>query len=102
MISKRRIAAGVAGTICVAGLAFIPGSPIEPGFEKEKKESAWGHTHHLEKIAAEDETVYSQALRSMTEFCGKKGLPAEVWVERSNFGLEVLGRCTETFRSSGP
>jgi len=29
---KKRIAAGVVGTICVLGLAYVPASPAESGF----------------------------------------------------------------------
>lgn len=103
---KKRIAVGVAGTIAVLGLAYVPGSPLEPGFEKKKsspqEDSAWGRIRHVDKIDAEDSPEYDVALRSMNDWCGEKGLPAEVWAERNAEGdLEILGRCTRTFRS-GP
>lgn len=72
---------------------------MEPGFEAPK-DTAWGHTRVLDEIPAEDHPDYDRALKSMTAWCGS--LPAEVWVERNLEGeLEVLGRCTRTFRA-GP
>lgn len=65
--------------------------------------SAWGHIRHISLAKTEDDGTLTKALYSMTEWCGKVGLPAEVWVERNAVGdLEVLGRCTRTFRSEGP
>ena len=98
---KKRIAVGVVASAAILTLAYIPGSPMEPGFEAPKK-SAWGHTRVLKEIPAEDSPDYDRALRSMQAWCGNRGLPAEVWAERNSQGeLEVLGRCTKTFRA-GP
>lgn len=60
-----------------------------------------GEVIHLEKIEAEDMANIPAALASLEKLCATQDLPAEVWVERTAEGLEVLGRCTATLRA-GP
>jgi hypothetical protein len=60
-----------------------------------------GEVIHLEKLETEDQANIQAALDTLEGFCGTEGLPAEVWVERTTEGLELLGRCTATFRQ-GP
>jgi hypothetical protein len=105
---RKVTAVALAATLAAAvwGLSTTRPSLPEPGIkpkEVTQEETAWGKIKRLRYIPAEDAPEFQTALMSMTQWCGEKGLPAEVWVERNAAGqLEVLGRCTRTFRSEGP
>jgi hypothetical protein len=90
----------------VWGLSTTRPTAPEPGISKQEitqEQTAWGRIKKIRYIPAEDSPQFQTALMSMTQWCGEKGLPAEVWMERNAAGqLEVLGRCTRTFRTEGP
>jgi hypothetical protein len=85
---KKRIAAGVVGTIAVLGLAYIPASPLEPGFEAPKDRVV-----HIKE--AEDAAL--KVLHEITPGCEAQGKAAEAWAEINSLqpkGYEVIGECT--------
>lgn len=102
----------VAGMLCVTsaamawGLATVKPGGSEPGIQESyvaQEMSGWGKIKHIDYAKSEDDGTLYKALQDMTGWCGKIGLPAEVWVERNDAGkLEVLGRCSRTMRSEGP
>ena len=106
---KKRIAVGVAGTICVLGLAYVPASPLEAGFAKEKKTAeddkikpCTGRPYWDEKAvcmvngtAAEKEAWTT--MQNLESYCRARGLSAEAWAEINTTqpkGYEVIGECT--------
>jgi hypothetical protein len=91
---KERIAWLSVVTLLVLGITWTLNRPAEVRIIP-------GETIHLEKVEAEDMANIPAALSSMEGYCGTQDLAAEVWVERTTAGLEVLGKCTATFRS-GP
>ena len=100
-----RNAAGILASLTlVVGVGIgVTGAKANQEQHKQQERSAWGHIRHISYAKAEDDGRFEKALYSMTEWCGEAGLPAEVWIERNAAGkLEVLGRCTRTFRSEGP
>ena len=92
---KERIAWLSLVTLLVLGLTWTLDRPAEVRITP-------GETIHLEKVETEDMANIPAALASLEGFCGTQDLTAEVWVERNAAQeLEVLGRCTATFRA-GP
>ena len=120
---KRRIAAGVVGTIAVLGLAYVPASPLESGisdsqanWNRETKakitedDPRWNCHTMGNKICgkwvsvaqAENEAI--QVLKDLEPYCAKLNKAAQAWAEINSSqpkGYEVIGECTATFRA-GP
>lgn len=81
---KKRIAVGVAGTIAVLGLAYIPGGAPEPGFAPRV----------VNVQQAEHEA--QEKLKELTPYCESLGRAAEAWAEinsEENSGYEIIGNC---------
>jgi hypothetical protein len=77
---KRRIAAGVVGTIAVLGLAYVPASSLEPGFERVRPKKHLFHTFRLGDVTALEEAAHYAA------WCG--GV-VEIWSD----GDIIAGSC---------
>jgi hypothetical protein len=68
---KKRIAVGVVGTISVLALAYIPGSPPEPGFSAHMK-----HPKTLQQTFRRGDVTALQDAANYAAWCGGA---VEIW-----------------------
>jgi hypothetical protein len=94
-VVKKRIAVGVAGTIAVLGLAYLPGGAPEPGFDtKPKFETAKFNPPTVDVWEAEAQA--QKVLNEITPECQAQGKTAQAWAEINSQqpkGYEVIGEC---------